>query len=105
MKFFKDIFLFFWESLKRATLSYKATEIENFPKMFRNSVFLQKQWFFEKKREFLKNAKSSSFALEWDWKIEKTQNFQNFCSLKENSCLFWKKSWKFLKTSKVSKLL
>ena len=59
--------------------------------MFRNSVFLQKQWFFEIKHEFLKIAKSSSFAVEWDKKIEKTQNFQILCSLKENSCLFRKK--------------
>ena len=72
--------------------------------MFRNSVFLQKQWFFEKKREFLKISKSSSFAVEWDWKIEKAQIFQTFCSLKENSCLFWKKSWNILKNFKGIKI-
>ena len=72
--------------------------------MFRNSVFLQKQWFFEIKHEFLKIAKSNSFAVEWDWKIEKAQNFQNFCSLKENTCIFWKKKLKLFKNFKGIKI-
>ena len=55
--------------------------------MFKISFFVWKKWFSEKIMSFLKTGKSSNFAVDWDWKIENTQNFQNLCILK----VLWKR--------------
>ena len=68
------------------------------------SLSWKKQVGFQKKIMFLKSAKISKFAVEWDWKIQLSRNFQNLVSLIETYG-FFKKNCFFKKTVILAELL